>query len=191
MFHVKQYKCLLSLTELECIGTQFAYVFIRTHEGASMAIMDGIFQKNRTNDLDYALKVLGEKNKVLSRNIANVDTPFYKADKLVFAEAMADYYNENKRKPMYVTNPRHMQAGGEAQALTLTDARHISPILTSENSITEHIRNQNNPSLRTDGNDVNLDFEMSEQANTSILYSMFTQMVGGKFGTLKEIIRTR
>ena len=153
-----------------------------------MDFMNGIFQKTRHNDLDYALQVLSEKNKVLSKNIANADTPMYKAKKLEFDEVMAEYYGGGKKTKLYVTHPMHMQPG--EQRMYLTNGRHMIAAMETPSNIQGHIRNQNNPSLRTDGNDVNIDYEMSEQANTSILYSMLTQVTGGKFGSLKEIIRT-
>jgi flagellar basal-body rod protein FlgB len=154
-----------------------------------MDFMNGIFQKTRANDLNQALLVLGEKNKVLSRNIANADTPMYKAQKLEFDEVMAEYFADDNKQKLYTTNPSHMQAS--RPSMSLSDGRHIATVVDNQVNIAGHIRNQNNPSLRTDGNDVNLDYEMSEQATTSILYGMLTQMAGGKFGTLKEIIRTR
>lgn len=154
-----------------------------------MDFVNGLFQKNRTNDFNHALLVLGEKNKVISRNIANADTPMYKAQKLEFDEVMAAYYADSSKQKLYTTNANHIQATRPSMALT--NGRHIATVSDKTVDIAGHIRNQNNPSLRTDGNDVNLDYENSEQASTSILYTMLAQMVGGKFGSLKEIIRTR
>ena len=138
-----------------------------------MDIMNGIFTKNRTNDINYALGTLEEKNTQITRNVANADTPYYRGKKLVFAEVMEEYFSQGSVKKLYTTNARHFQP------------------FPSPMDPKDFVRRQNNPSLRTDGNDVNLDYEMSEQAQTSIRYSMLTEMVGGKFATLKEIIRTR
>ena len=138
-----------------------------------MDIMNGIFTKSRTNALGFALDTLSEKNTQVTRNVAHADTPFYRAKKLEFSEVMAEYLSDGGLKKLYTTHEKHLQ-----------------PISLPINP-KDFVRRQNNPSLRTDGNDVNLDYEMSEQAKTSIQYSMMTDMVGGKFATLKEIIRTR
>ena len=136
--------------------------------------MIGIFQKTGTNDLGFALSTLSEKNRQITRNIANADTPFYRAKKLVFGEVMEEYYDSMKGgKKLYVTNERHIQ-----------------PFQTPPNP-NDFVRRQNNPSTRNDGNDVNLDYEMTEMDASAMLYDMFAQISGGKFATLKEIIKTR
>ena len=138
-----------------------------------MDIMNGIFTKNKVNALGFALDTLSVKNTQITRNVAHVDTPFYRAKKLEFKEVMAEYFSQGSSKKLYITNEKHIQP------------------LSSPLDPKEFVRRQNNPSLRTDGNDVNMDYEMSEQAKTTIQYSLMTEMVGGKFATLKEIIRTR
>ncbi len=135
--------------------------------------MFSIFEKNRTNDIGFALDVLSEKNRTISRNIANADTPTYRAKKLEFDEVMAEHFSSKTTTTLYTTNEKHMQVGS-----TPVDA-------------SDFVRRQNNPSLRTDGNDVNLDYEMSEQAGSAIMYSMLSEIVGGKFGSLKDIITGR
>ena len=135
--------------------------------------MDGIFRKTKVNDLDFALSTLSQKNRVIARNIANADTPFYKSSKIEFSEVMAEYMGQGSAKPLYTTHEKHMQVG------------------STPPDIEGFIRRQNNPSLRTDMNDVNLDYEMSEQAGTSILFSMLSEIAGNKFGGLKSVISGR
>ncbi len=138
-----------------------------------MSYLNGIFTKNRTNDIQFALGTLSVKNTQITRNVAHADTPFYRSKKLEFDEVMSEYFSQSNPKKLYTTHEKHIQVSG-----TPVDPK-------------DFVRRQNNPSLRADGNDVNMDYEMSEQAKTTILYSMMTEMVGGKFATLKEIIRTR
>jgi flagellar basal-body rod protein FlgB len=152
-------------TQEKFIGTVFAYKSARCK-------MFNIFEKNGTNQLAFGLKVLGEKNRQIARNIANADTPFYKAKKLEFYEAMEEYFAGSKRK-LYATNEKHIQ-----------------PFSTPPNP-KDFVRHQNNPSTRTDGNDVNIEYEMAEQAGATIMHQMLADMVGGRFATLKEIIKTR
>jgi len=86
---------------------------------------------------------------------------------------MSEFYGEGKKLPLTVTNPMHFT--GKPNIL----------------EIESFAREQNNPSLRNDGNDVNLDYEMSEMAKNSIQYSMFSQIIAGKFTGLKSAITGR
>ncbi len=76
--------------------------------------MIGIFDKTKVNDLNFALDTLSVKNNGISRNIANQDTPKYKAVKLVFSEVMEEYYsNANNPVSLKRTNSMHMPLGDE------------------------------------------------------------------------------
>jgi flagellar basal-body rod protein FlgB len=132
-----------------------------------------LFQDTNINSLNYALKVASTKNEIISENIANVDTPGFKAKKIDFDEVMQNYYSNRKNLPLYTT-----------------DSNHI-PAKDSELGIYSFARFQNNPSLRNDGNDVNLDYEMSEMASNSVMYSMFSQITSMEFMKLKSAIAGR
>jgi flagellar basal-body rod protein FlgB len=125
------------------------------------------------NDLNYGLNTSSKQSDVISHNIANADTPYYKSEKLVFKEVMEEYFSSGKKMPLIVTNKNHIQPRG-----TILDPSSF-------------VRYQNNMSPRNDFNDVNLDFEMSELAKNGINYSMMTQITGSNFTKLKEAIRSR
>ena len=136
--------------------------------------MIGIFDKTKVNDLNFALDTLSVKNNGISRNIANQDTPKYKAVKLVFSEVMEEYYsNSNNPVSLKRTNPMHMPVGDEE-----LDPRTL-------------VRFQNNPSIRNDGNDVNLDYEMSQQAEAELRYKMLSQIAGKKVTVLVDLTKTQ
>lgn len=136
--------------------------------------MIGIFSKTKVNDMGFALDTLSVKNNGISRNIANQDTPKYKAVKLVFSEVMEEYYSNSQNPvPLKRTNSMHMPTGDEE-----LDPRTL-------------VRFQNNPSIKNDGNDVNLDYEMSQQADAELRYKMLSQIVGKKLTGLVELTKTR
>ncbi len=136
--------------------------------------MIGIFDKTKVNDLNFALGTLSVKNNGISRNVANQDTPKYKAVKLVFSEVMEEYYSDSKNPiPLKRTNPMHM------------------PIGTAELDPRTLVRFQNNPSTRNDGNDVNMDYEMSQQADAELRYKLFSQIVGKKVTGLVDLTKTQ
>ena len=136
--------------------------------------MIGIFDKTKVNDLNFALDTLSVKNNGISRNNANQDTPKYKAVKLVFSEVMEEYYsNANNPVSLKRTNSMHMPLGDEE-----LDPRTL-------------VRFQNNPSIKNDGNDVNLDYEMSQQAEAELRYKLLSQIAGKKVTGLVELTRTQ
>ena len=135
--------------------------------------MIGIFSKTKVNDMGFALDTLSVKNNGISRNIANQDTPKYKAVKLVFSEVMEEYYSNSQNPvPLKRTNSMHMPTGDEE-----LDPRTL-------------VRFQNNPSIKNDGNDVNLDYEMSQQADAELRYKMLSQIVSKKLTGLVDLTKT-
>ena len=132
-----------------------------------------LFKTIGIEKLSYAMDVSSMKNKIIAENIANVDTPFYKAKKLDFFEAMKSYLETGKKLPLYTTNEKHLQG------------KYDSP--HPEN----FVKFQNNMSVRNDGNDVNLDYEMSELASNGIMFNMLSQITGFEFSKLKSSIQGR
>lgn len=136
--------------------------------------MIGIFNKTNIDDMAFALKTLSVKNNVISRNIAHQSTPGYKSTKIVFQEVMEEYFSDiNPTIPLKTTKPRHILPTSEG-----FDPR-------------TKVRFQNNPSTRNDGNDVNIDYETSQQADTEMRYTLFTDLISKKLTGLKDIIKTR
>lgn len=136
--------------------------------------MIGIFDKTDANSMAFALKTLSRKTDVISRNIANQSTPGFKSSKLVFQEVMGEYFSGSESTlSLTKTNPRHLSLEGE----------NFDP--------SSMVRHQNNPSVRNDGNDVNMDYETSQQADTETRYTLFSDLIGRKFSGLKDIIKTR
>ena len=53
------------------------------------------------------------------------------------------------------------------------------------------VRFQNNTSIKKEGNDVNLDYEMSQQAEAELRYKLLSQIAGKKVTGLVELTRTQ
>ncbi|WP_022851951.1 flagellar basal body rod protein FlgB [Limisalsivibrio acetivorans] len=135
--------------------------------------MQGIFNAIHTDSIGYAMDTASAKNGVIAENIANVDTPGYKAGKLEFGEAMAEYMGEGKKLPLSRTDDMHLPPKDEI----------MDP--------SSFIRKQNNPSLRNDGNDVNLDYEMSELAQNTVRYQELSLLSSHGFTKMKSAIQGR
>lgn len=118
--------------------------------------------------LDKALSYSSTKQKVISQNIANVDTPNYKAKDVSFKAA----FNE---------------ALGESLITNRTNVRHF--VFNKNNHSTSTIMTKNQVSYNESGNSVDIDQEMADLATNQIYYNALTERISGKFSSLQNVIR--
>ncbi|GAB4255244.1 MAG: flagellar basal body rod protein FlgB [Deferrisomatales bacterium] len=105
------------------------------------------------------------RHAAISANIANADTPGYRAVDVSFAQVL-----ERAGLPLATTHPRHLTGArsGGADRLVLSGGE-----------------------ARRDGNDVNLDGEMVKLARNQIEYQFLVRALGSRFRKLKEAITGR
>jgi flagellar basal-body rod protein FlgB len=113
------------------------------------------------------------RNEVISNNIANVDTPGYKASEVKFEDLMAAAAGtEGSGLKMAVTNAKHISA--QSGDLSDVEAQVVTDRSTSE---------------RLDGNNVDVEHEMSELAKNSIEYYTLMSKVNSEFRKLDSAIK--
>lgn len=118
--------------------------------------------------LENALDYSAAKNRAISTNIANVDTPGYKSKDVVFKDVLNEKLDTTIA--MRTTHPKHI-----AQTPSLQRPYEI----ITNNSTTYH----------HNGNNVDIDKEMSELAKNQIYYNSLAERMNGKFQNLKNVIR--
>ena len=111
------------------------------------------------------LQYRASRHEAIAANIANADTPGYRAVDLTFGRAL-----EAAGLPLRTTDPRHL--GGSR--LPLQDRLVLS-----------------GGEPRRDGNDVNVDREMAQLARNQIEYQFLSRALAGRFRKLKEAITGR
>jgi len=121
-----------------------------------------------------ALGLRAERQQVLANNIANADTPNFKARDFDFAAELA----------------RAAQAtpATGAQALATTNARHLtagSGALASERELLYRIPSQ--PSM--DGNTVDMDLERGEFADNAVRYQASLTLMNSRIQGLKSALQ--
>jgi len=114
--------------------------------------------------LDYSV----QKQKAISQNIANADTPNYKAKDVSFKSFLKNEMNANFMANK--TNSKHF------------DFKYGQ---TSSNSIIE----KSDTSYSHNGNNVDLDTEMAQLAENQIYNQALVDRMNGQFNTLKSVIR--
>lgn len=111
--------------------------------------------------LDYSMA----KNRAIAHNIANVDTPRYKAKDVVFKNILQEKTIQAKR-----THPRHLTFEG--------DQPSNYRVITKSHTMYNHNRNN-----------VDIDREMAELAKNQIYYQAIVDRLNGEFNNLQTVIR--
>ncbi|HHH82317.1 MAG TPA: flagellar basal body rod protein FlgB [Chloroflexi bacterium] len=118
-----------------------------------------------------ALDGLARRQEIVARNIANVDTPGYKALEVDFDHYLAQAVERHRRVRLDVRREGHI-AG--------LDLAGIVPI-----------RPRRTGSLRADGNNVDIDTELADLAEIGVRYQAVSQAASKKLLLLKEIATRR
>jgi len=108
--------------------------------------------------VESALNARAIRQDLISSNIANVDTPYYKPKDIDFEDALTQKANEEfggqkpKKLELAITDPKMMQA---------SDSNELEPTIFFRDG---HL-------ARNDGNSVDLDVETTELAKNNVMYN--------------------
>ena len=105
---------------------------------------------NISNALYEQLNFRGEKQKVISSNIANINTPNYKTKDLIFEDELNSATNSLKLKQ--------------------TNSKHISSISSMSSNGNPRLIEVKGLEEQNDGNNVNLDTQMGEMSKNKVLF---------------------
>ena len=129
-----------------------------------------------------------KRQKAISNNIANVDTPNYKRKDVDFLSVLKKQTgssgdnNDNNR----VSNKIRRPVKPNQLSLNRTNNLHINSL---ENSKENFVANTSSDTkYRNDNNNVDIDHEMAELAKTNLYYSTLAQRISGKFSSLNNVI---
>lgn len=119
--------------------------------------------------LGKALDFRSQRHDLLASNIANKDTPNYKAEDMVFEGQLKAALHADQPGPLNTRHARHLD-GNNAPSLELVQARRI---------------NSAAPFVDFNGNSVDIDREMAKIAENQLMYNATTRMMGHHFKMLK------
>lgn len=133
-------------------------------------MLNSITEPTQAAVLEKGIYASSLRHKVLSNNIANVNTPKFKRSDVSFEEYLQGSLAGNGKKlPLARTHDKHIDASGSSAALS--------------------VDTQSDYSVRTDGNNVDIDFEMAEMAKNTIYYDSVTQQLSRYYSVIKNAIR--
>lgn len=120
--------------------------------------------------LDKGLDAATLRQQVIANNVANINTPGFKKQDVSFEDEFAAAIAGKQSSRMFRTEEGHLS--GES---SLAD---VGVKVTTVKGTT----------MRYDGNNVDIDEEMSKLAENNIRYQALSKLMSGRFGTLKTVI---
>ncbi len=120
--------------------------------------------------LEKALDASWLRNEVIAHNIANADTPGYKKYKVKFEEELRSALEASALRGKK-TRLKHLDIG-------------VSPI----DEVRPRVVRTGGTQMREDGNNVDMDEEMTSLAKNAIMYNALVQKISGEFSKLKMVI---
>ena len=126
----------------------------------------GLFDKT-TYALGASINFRQLRQDVISSNIANAETPGYKAKKVDFENALARAVDTDGLYKLSIDNPNQYPVGGGSIEDVRADV-YDNPDITVTN----------------DGNTVDLEHEMANLSKNTILYKAAIELINKKLATL-------
>ena len=120
-----------------------------------------------------SLDMRSRRHELLISNIANADTPGYKAFDMLVEEALARQDQQEGRLVLQKTHSTHLPSRS-----SLGDGLNPQVVRQTEPS-----------ALRGDGNTVDMERQMSALAANELLYKASAQVLSKKFQSLRNVIQ--
>lgn len=130
---------------------------------------DSLFSDISTRTAKIALDGLSLRQQAISRNLSNIDTPGYKAETINFQEALDRLVDRGGALRLKQTNKRHLNTA-EFQELFMLNMR-------------------DGGTDRADGNNVDVDVEMTDMSEVGVQYQAVSQAISKKLLLLKSLAR--
>jgi len=128
--------------------------------------------------LEKSLDVESLRKKVISDNIANVDTPHFKRREVNFEAELKRALNENKK------NLERLPA-------LMTDEKHIPFFVDRDlRSVDSRVNLDYTTSYRNDGNNVDIEKEMVDSSKNMMRYNAIVSALNHNYRVVKMVLRT-
>lgn len=124
---------------------------------------------NNLNLLNTAMNAADLRQKAISNNVANVNTPGFKVERVSFEEKLKNALS------------------ADGIELTRTNGKHLS-ISGQKEDLTPEVYRKTNTSVKENGNNVDLDVEMSEKSVNELYYNALTRQVNHELSQLNYVI---
>jgi flagellar basal-body rod protein FlgB len=135
------------------------------------SIIGGMFNFSDKLQME-SLTQRSRRSEVITANIANAETPGFRAFGYDFEKQLQDLAKMNEPIAVKVSDPRHMR----------------NNFTKADGSISPDVYVRPTESVDEDGNTVDMDLEMAQMAQNQILFKTAVETLNRKIGTLKYAI---
>jgi flagellar basal-body rod protein FlgB len=132
-----------------------------------MRILDSLFDRT-VNGLTKAMDLSWRKNEAIVSNIANAETPQYRAVNLNFGSELDRAFGESDSEELVRTDAQHLDLANKENAKLVPDLRGAT---------------------KADGNNVDIDLQMSTLAQNGGDYANAAQLIRRQIGLVRTAIR--
>lgn len=122
--------------------------------------------------IEAAMDLLSARRRLIASNVANAETPGYKAADLDFRSQLIEA----------------SEGGASGARLIRTDERHMPSPSAMGRGLSVVLRTETSGEARADGNTVELEKEVIKMAGDQIRFQALTQALNRVFSTMKEAI---
>ncbi|NLZ93272.1 MAG: flagellar basal body rod protein FlgB [Firmicutes bacterium] len=119
--------------------------------------------------LQLALNAAAERQRVTAHNVANINTPGYKRQVVLFEEKLKQALQNLPQLPLTRTHERHMDGVPDFSG---------HQVITDEST-----------SMRTDGNNVDIEREMVLLSMNQLNFNAVTQVLNNRYSILRHVIQ--
>jgi len=119
-----------------------------------------------------AMNALASRQRVISNNLANIDTPGFKAADVQFEEQLQNAMSQDTTK----SAPLQLRPVGHTPGQIAVEVNGSSAL----DSVEAKIVRPEDTELRLDGNNVDIDKEMIALAETTISYNSMVQIMAAR-----------
>ena len=125
--------------------------------------------------LQQAIKAAELRQGVISNNVANADTPFFKRSEVVFEDLLEQAMNQPQHNglPVKRTNQKHLQPGQTAQ------------------SVQTQVMTDKSTAMNNNVNNVDIDREMSLLAKNQLRYNLLVSQMNHDVKMMRTAIEGR
>ena len=122
--------------------------------------------------LEKTMDMRAARHRVIASNLANEETPGYRAKEFRFLEALYTASHATPAERLMISHHTHLQPGGEAAGRV---KGHVVDMPVNE--------------LPMDGNSVNLEMEMAKMSDNALNYNTAASMMSQRFRQLLSAIK--
>lgn len=141
---------------------------LRQSQGRAVAnLIDRMFERSVTG-VERALDLTWQRNKAITSNIANAETPQYRAKEINFSNALEKAFNSDASS-MKLTNPGHLDS--------------------KSNDGAPKVEQDLSGMTKPDGNNVDIDLQMGKLAYNAGKFSMATNLIRKQLQIYRNAIR--